>query len=386
MRHMQFIIFFSIVLIVYAGLNYYIYARGMQAIPIQSSWQTAVKVVFWLLVASYIIGRFGERFWLSPLTQIFTRIGSFWLAAMLYFFLIILLIDIIRLIHVIAPIYPDFIARNMVQTKAYLFYGSIALVALILIGGHINAIRPKVKELNISIDKETGKRSSLNIVMASDIHLGTVVGCNRLTRIVKQINDLKPDIVLLAGDIVDEDIAPVIKENMGEGLERIEAPLGVYGITGNHEYIGGVDEAVNYLEKHGVNMLRDEVIKVDSSFYLAGRSDKDKSRFSGEKRKDLDQLLNDVNHSFPIILMDHQPFHLDKAQQAGVDLQLSGHTHHGQMWPLNYITSAIYEVSRGYKQKGDSHFYVSSGVGGWGPPVRTNSVPEIVKIKVEFGD
>jgi len=201
---------------------------------------------------------------------------------------------------------------------------------------------------------------------------------------VNRINALKPDIILFAGDLVDEDLAPVIRHDLGKSLTRLSAPLGVYAITGNHEYIGGADKAVRYLEEHGINVLRDSVVLIGNSFYLAGREDRDKNRFSNKARKNLAELLTGVDMAKPVIMMDHQPFRLDDVAAAGVDLQLSGHTHHGQLWPFNYITKAIFELSWGYKQKDKSHFYVSSGYGGWGPPVRTGNRPELVSIRMKF--
>jgi predicted MPP superfamily phosphohydrolase len=123
---------------------------------------------------------------------------------------------------------------------------------------------------------------------------------------------------------------------------------------------------------------------MDDKFYIIGREDRDKRNFAGTNRKDIENLMQGLDQSLPIIMLDHQPFELDKKEKLGIDLTLSGHTHHGQMWPLNYITKAIYEVSWGYKKKGDTHVYVSSGVGGWGPPVRIGNRPEIVLINVMF--
>jgi predicted MPP superfamily phosphohydrolase len=123
---------------------------------------------------------------------------------------------------------------------------------------------------------------------------------------------------------------------------------------------------------------------MDEKFYIIGREDRDKPRFSSRKRKNTEQLLTNLDKSKPLILLDHQPFEMDIKELMGIDLTLSGHTHHGQMWPLNYITKAIYEVSWGYKKKGNTHIYVSSGVGGWGPPVRIGNRPEIVLINLHF--
>lgn len=220
--------------------------------------------------------------------------------------------------------------------------------------------------------------------MASDIHLGTILGKSFLTKLKNQINRLNPDIILLAGDIIDEDLAAVIKNNVGEELIQLKSKYGVYAITGNHEYIGGVKDAYKYLIAHGVNVLRDRYEKIDDSFYVVGREDRSIRQFAGRQRKELKDIMTGIDKSFPVIMMDHQPFGLNEAQENSVDLQLSGHTHNGQLWPLNFIIEKIYDLGWGYRINGNTHYYVSCGVGGWGPPVRTGSRPEIINIKLNF--
>ncbi|MBI3578844.1 MAG: metallophosphoesterase, partial [Ignavibacteriales bacterium] len=212
----------------------------------------------------------------------------------------------------------------------------------------------------------------------------TIVCKARLEHIVEKINALNPDLVLLPGDVVDEDLGPVIKQNLGETLRKIRSKFGVISITGNHEYIGGVEEAYQYLIAHDIMVLRDSVIKINNSLYVVGREDLSVKQFTGKRRKPLDEIMAGVDKTLPVILMDHQPFRLEDAVQNGVDLQLSGHTHHGQIWPFNFITKKVYEVSWGYKKKGDTHIYVSCGVGTWGPPVRIGNTPEIVNIRLTF--
>lgn len=382
MKSYQFLIFFSIVMLIYASVNYYIYSRAMQAIPADSNFRSWFRWGFLLLASSYVAGRFLERAYLSVFSDMLTWVGAFWLAVMLYGFLMVVLVDLVRLTDYFTGVLPEIM--HTVKFKQNAFFVSSVLIILVVIGGHINAITPRTTTLDIEIDKTAGDLKQLNIAMVSDIHMGTLIGPRRTSKLVDSINSLNPDIILLAGDIVDEDLAPVIRQNLGEALKKLKAPLGVYGITGNHEYIGGAEAAVKYLEAHGIVMLRDSVLKISDAFYVAGREDREKSRFSGKNRKEVSELLANVDKSLPIILLDHQPYSLEKASEAGVDLQLSGHTHHGQLWPLNYITSAIYEVSMGHKQKGKSHFYVSPGFGGWGPPVRTGHRPEIVNIRLRF--
>ncbi len=384
MRTTQFIIFFSIVILLYSAINYYIFSRGMQAIPLDSAFRKWYPWIFVFLASSYIIARFLERAWISPVSDVFTWIGSFWLAIMAYFLIVVLVIDIVRLFHLVLPIYPEFLVRDRAITKFGIFKFSVLLVGVTVLAGYINAISPRVRTLDLNIHKKAGNLKSLHIVMASDIHMGTLIGPRRTMHMVNMINVLKPDIVLFAGDIVDEDLTPVIRHDLGKSLKLVKAPLGVYAITGNHEYIGGAENAVKYLQDHGITMLRDTSILINNSFYIAGRDDRDKPRFSGKERKSLSEVLQAVDMKFPVILMDHQPFLLNDVAAAGVDLQLSGHTHHGQLWPLNYITEAVYELSWGYLKKGESQFYVSCGYGGWGPPVRTGNRPEVVSINITF--
>ncbi len=195
---------------------------------------------------------------------------------------------------------------------------------------------------------------------------------------------LKPDIVLLIGDIIDEDIKPVIRQNLGETLRKIESKYGVFGVNGNHEYIGGVDEACKYLEQHGITMLRDSAIVIANSFVLIGREDISGNRFMGKPRKPLDKIISKIDTSMPNILLDHQPLSLNDAVVNNIDLILCGHTHHGQLWPFNLITKAVYEVSCGYKLKNNTNIYVSCGVGTWGPPIRTSCRPELLNLRLKF--
>jgi len=384
MRTINFIIFFSIFFAVYGLINYYIFIRGWQAIPYDSPLRIYYLIVFLILALSFIVGRVLENYWLSILSDALVWTGSFWLSAMLYFFLIVVLLDISRLVNHWLPFFPSFVSDDYGASKQIAALVAIGVVVVILIVGYINALNPRIKTLHLTIPKSVDGPKTVNIVVASDIHLGTIVGRSRLNHIVDRINELNPDIVLLPGDVFDEDLAPVIRQNLGETLRNIKAPLGVIAITGNHEYIGGVEEACKYLAEHKVLVLRDSALKINNSFYIVGREDRDISRFTDKTRKPLEELMMWVNKGHPVILLDHQPFGLEQAVANGVDLQISGHTHHGQLWPLNFITNKIYEVSWGYKKIGNTHVYVSSGVGTWGPPVRTGNRPEIVNIKLSF--
>ena len=300
-------------------------------------------------------------------------------------FCYLLAIDLLRLVNYIIPFFPEFITRNLQYTKQVIAFIVVGIVLLTVIGARINSMLPRIKTLELTIHKNSPLKE-LNVAVVSDVHLGTIVCNSHFMRIVEKINSLNPDLVLFAGDLVDEDVEPVIRQNLGETLRQINSKYGIYGITGNHEYIGGVEEACKYLVDHGVVMLRDSVVKVADAFTLVGREDISIRQFSGKQRKQLSDLMKDVDTSLPVILMDHQPLHLNEAVDHGADLQLSGHTHHGQLWPFNYIAEAVYEVSWGYKKKGNTHIYVSCGVGTWGPPMRSGNRPEVVNMKLKFGN
>jgi len=382
-RTQIFIIFFSIVIVLYGLVNTYIYIRGLQAISHNSPLRVWFTVIFWFLAASYLAARLIERIALSWLSDGLVWIGSFWMGAMAYFFVILLAIDLLRLVNYLIPFFPDFLTRNLQYTKKVTALIVIGAVFLTVVGAHINSVLPRIQALELMIQKKSPLKE-LNIAVISDVHLGTIICNSHFMRIVDKINSLNPDIVLFAGDLVDEDIEPVIRQNLGETLRQIKSKYGIYGVTGNHEYIGGVEPACKYLTEHGVIMLRDSVVQIDGAFTLVGREDVSIVQFDRKKRRSLGDLIKDVDKTLPIILMDHQPLRLNDAVDNGIDLQLSGHTHHGQLWPFNYITEAVYEISWGYKKKGDTHFYVSCGVGTWGPPMRTGNRPEIVNVKLKF--
>lgn len=394
MRTISFIIFYSIVLTLYALINYYIFIRGWQALPAGSRGRSIYLALFLFLSLTYIAGRILERYWLGPPVNFLVWTGSFWLGAMIYFVLFLVAIDFLRLANLAIPVIPQAWLANIERTRLVLFYGVTAAVLAIIVAAHINTRFIKVNEIDISLsgkgtasnvrEAEDNRMESVTIALISDVHLGSLTPKNQINRIVTRVNSLNPDIILLAGDILDEDVGPVIHRDLGKAIENLYAPLGVYGVTGNHEYIGGVDEAAEYLMSHGIKLIRDSVIKINNSFYLAGREDITINRFSGRNRKSLEEILEATDSGLPVILMDHQPFNLGKAAAAGVDLFVAGHTHHGQLWPFNLITRMVYEISRGPGVVDGMKVYVSNGIGTWGPPMRLGSRPEIVLIRASL--
>jgi predicted MPP superfamily phosphohydrolase len=379
------IFFFSIFFTIYGALNYYIFIRGWQAFSSLPYLKPFYIIIFLTASLSYILARFLSSVLPPLLYNIILWIGSFWFAFMLYFILFLVLIDIIRLSNSIFNFFPLFITHDYNLTKQITLLCVVILSSLIIPGGYLNTRKIVVNNVTMKLPKKSSRINELNVVLVSDFHLTPVNDGKLLSKIVDRINSLQPDIVLMPGDIVDDKINILKERNIGTGLAKIKSSLGVYASNGNHEIISGVEEADKFLKENGIKVLRDSAELINGSFYLIGREDRSISNFTNKKRKPLTEIIKDVNENLPVIILDHTPSGLDEVVNKA-DLQLSGHTHHGQMFPLNLITNLVYEVSWGYLVKGNTQFYVTCGVGTWGPPVRLGSSSEIVNLKIRFVD
>ena len=381
----SFIVFLAIALSIYGFLNYYIIRRGWQALTGHRGLRWAWLSIMILFVASFPLGRIFAALKVDGVAAVGLKLGAFSLALWLHLTLIALLVDLLRLASKITGVVPGFVAADPQRAAFVAFWAGLVIAGGVILGGFINAGRPRVRPLEVAIDKPSPSRPELNIAMASDIHLGTVNGCGRFERIVKMINDLAPDIVLLPGDVVDESVSLPDEERMIGLLQSLEAPLGVYSVVGNHEVYSGLEKNLDYLRRGGVRVLQDEAVLVGGAFWLVGRRDPDSLR-RGERRLPIAEIMDraGVDRTLPIVLLDHQPRHLEQAAEAEVDLQLSGHTHAGQFFPLNLINKVIWEQYWGSLRKGKTQYYVSCGAGTWGPPIRTGSTPEVMRIRVRF--
>jgi predicted MPP superfamily phosphohydrolase len=375
-----FIIFFTL----YTLINSYVLIRGWQALSYFPFLKPFFVIIFLLLSFSYIFVKILAEKLPSFIHDPLLWVGSFWFALLLYFVLFLFLIDLIRLLDHFISFLPVCLSAPTDLVKYYIGMGVTILVLLFAAAGFINRTNFKVKTLELTFMKKNSALTELNIVVFSDLHLSPVNNESFLHKIVKKVNALNPDIILLPGDIVDDKAEILSRNCIGVGLKNLKSKYGVFSSTGNHEFINGVERSVNFAKEFGITVLRDEYVKIDNSFYVVGREDVSKSSFTKERRKKLNDIISQMHDNLPVILLDHTPVKLNEAVENKIDLQLSGHTHNGQMFPLNFITKLIYEVSWGYLKKEDTHFYVSSGVGSWGPPVKLASDAEIVNIKIKF--
>ena len=263
------------------------------------------------------------------------------------------------------------------------FWVQLLFPALIVGAGILNFNHLSVSRYAIEVPGRSATARTLRIVFASDFHLGAATSPRFLPRFVEKVNALDPDLILIGGDMIEGDRPGEGSDDFAAPFRRLKARWGVFGVPGNHEGFGGANRYA-FFAKAGITLLRDEVRKIDGLAYMAGRNDQGRSRPVSSGRKTVTALLAGVPRDLPVILIDHRPTDLDAAAAAGVDIQFSGHTHDGQLFPVNFITARRYELSWGYEKKGPTHIFVSCGVQLWGPRVRTAGVSEIMLVDVTF--
>ncbi len=322
------------------------------------------SILIGLLLASFLllfvnIGRFIDRMPLG-LARWSYDIGSSSIFILLYLVIIFLVLDLGRLVRLVPK---EWVVQN--------FYTSVALLLfmfIVFLFGNIHYHHKERVELNLQTDKPLAK--SVKMVLASDLHLGYHNPRKELSRWVDMINAEQPDLVLISGDIIDMSIRPLKEEKMAEEFHRIQAP--VYACLGNHEYFSKQPDALQFYQEAGIHLLRDSAV-VAGDLCIIGRDDR-----TNRHRKELSSVTQKADMQKYTILLDHQPYHLEEAEQQGVDFQFSGHTHRGQVWPISWITDHLYECSFGDYQRGNTHYYVSSGLGIWGGKYRIGTRSEYV--------
>ncbi len=261
--------------------------------------------------------------------------------------------------------------------RAWRFRACLLLSALIVAAGIVNFRWLRVREFAVEVPRGAATAEKLKIAFAADFHLGRFTSRGFLEDFVRRVNALEPDLVLIGGDVLEGDLKNEATAAWESQFRRIRARYGVYGVPGNHESHGG--NRLGFFKRAGIRLLQDDVVRIDAAVDLAGRIDR-----RGGGRLPVRALLRKAAGGLPVIVLDHRPSDIGNAVDAGVDILLSGHTHHGQLFPANWITGYRYEVSWGHKKIRRTHVFVTSGVQLWGPPVRTAGASEILLLDVAF--
>ena len=359
----------ALILLPLAGLCYMVWHVWV-LLPCSAAWRCLVSVIgigSLLLLFFDVSGRL-DALPLSIVRALY-NIGTSAPIVLLYLVLLFLVLDLGRLCRIVPHEWLYANGRSAIAIAAVL--------AGTFLYGYVH-YRHKVR---VPLEIRTAKPLArpLRVLMASDLHLGYHNDRRELARWVDMMNAERPDLILIADDIIDISVRPLIEENMAAEFRRLQAP--VYACLGNHEYYSGCPQARQFYRDAGIRLLSDEAVEVDSSLVVIGRDDR-----TNRRRKSLATLMSAAKALPPmgesrgafIFLLDHQPYDLGEAEREGIDFQFSGHTHRGQVWPLSWVTDRMYECSWGSHRRGRTQYYISSGLGIWGGRYRIGTQSEYV--------
>ena len=367
MNVLYFFLFVLIFFSLYFGMHYYVYHRLAQGLMLSETVRLYLKIFLLAAALSFIAGEFLSR-WFA--FYLLTYFGSVWLGVIAITFCVFVLKDMAGLI------FP--------QQVKILTISAFGLVLLISGFSLYKGLRlPEVKEIKIRVSKLPPELSGFSIVQLSDLHLGPLRPPGWLEQIVNRTNELAPDLIVITGDLLDNDLGR--GNEFCEVLQQLKSRYGVWAITGNHEYYSGLERFQQICRASGITMLMNEGTTIAGAIELVGINDNTARRFS-EAGSDLKSVLKNGDSARPIILLSHQPDVFDEAVDSGIDLQLSGHTHAGQVPPMDLIVRLYFRYSCGFYQKNHSCLYTTSGTGTWGPPMRLFSSSEIVKVILQRED
>ena len=334
-------------------------------LPLAWGWKVLAVLLmigaFMLLFAS--IFRATDRLPMLLATAVY-EVGTSSLFVLLYLFMLFLVLDVGRLLHLM----PAGWLRQNWWTAGCI----VVLLFGIFFYGNYRYRHKYREEVTLRSTKVT---KPVKLVMLSDLHLGYHNRREELARWVDLINSEKPDLVLVAGDIIDGSMRPLREERMYEEFQRLQVP--VYACLGNHEYFSGEPEAQLFYRNAGIRLLQDTLAE-EGDLCIIGRDDR-----MNRHRLPLGDIVGAANRSKYLILLDHQPYHLEQAEREGIDFQFSGHTHHGQVWPVSWMTDMMYECAFGSYQRGATSYYVSSGMGIWGGKFRIGTRSEYLVLTIE---
>lgn len=336
----------------------------------------------------------------SAVAIVIRRISTYWIGIMLYSLLYVVLFDLLRLI-----------AKHTKLKNTLLFSrGSVISIGSVVVAcavatclyGIFNARNIKVNEYSVTVNKSCGSDKHLKAVLVADLHMGYAIGVDHITNMVEKINAQDPDIVIIAGDIFDNSYDGMDDpEGIKAQLKSIKSKYGVYAVYGNHD----IDEKIlmgftfdwggkqlhsekmtNFMKECNIKLINDESVLINDEFYLVGRRDTDKPGTEDGTRAEISELTKDLDKTKPIFVLSHEPDELQKTADAGADIDFSGHTHDGQLFPGNLTIGLFWENPCGMIKKDNMYSIVTSGVGVYGTFMRVGTDAEICAVDIDFAD
>ena len=359
-----------------------------------------IGLVYLFVVLSVLIAFMAPD---SGFRRFMKLLSNYWLGVLVYAIMTLGIADGVRLIIKYPLKNINFPGREILFSNvgtAVIGTVCAVIISVISIYGVINAGNIQTTKYEISVGKKAGKLKSLNVVLIADLHLGYNIGCRQMEQMAEKINAQNPDLVVVAGDIFDNEYEALDNpDRLAEILRGIHSKYGVYACYGNHDIqekilagftFGGRAkkqssvEMDEFLEKAGFTLLRDEYVLIDNAFYLYGRPDYERPGRGIEERKTAQEITDNMDLSLPVLVIDHEPRELQELADAGVDADLCGHTHDGQLFPGNITIKFLWENACGYLKKDNMHNIVTSGVGLFGPNMRVGTKSEICDIVMHF--
>lgn len=364
--------------LVYGGLHLYFFLRLRAAFTLSMGRQFAVGAVLLLLVSAPLLVRVAERRDYEITAGLLSHVGYLWMALLLLFFAVSLCLECYRLaVYLHARIGRRDLSR-LFPSARFLFLAPLAAAVLLMIYGYAEALRVRTEHLEIATEKLPVGVERFRIVQISDVHVGIIIRGERLQRLLAAAEAAAPDVLVSTGDLVDGQL-----DNLEESLallHRLPARYGKFAVTGNHEFYAGLDRAPANITKAGFRILRGEAVMVAGIIGIAGVDDQVVLQNGDSRPVREAELLSSLPHGTFKVLLKHRPV-TDRDAEGKFDLQLSGHTHGGQIFPFHLMTNLAYNYRRGdFYLPGGGRLHVSRGTGTWGPPVRLFTPPEVTVI------
>ncbi len=375
-----FILFIAVYLSIYGGAHVYGFIKVKQGLAF-GFWPGLLLVVFMaIMVAAPIMVRIAEKFEHNHFAHVLAIIGFTWMGLLFVFVSVLFFFDVYRFFLSMGRFVFQAYFLNITPTAGFSCAVSMLLACIIMGYGFFEARNIRLEHVTVITDKLPKNLDSLKIAQISDVHLGVLVGEKRLKRILDKVKTAKPHILVSTGDLVDGQIDN--PDRLATMLREIVTPHGKYAVTGNHEYYAGLSRSLDFTKKAGFVLLQGEARTLKNLLHIAGVNDP-AGRYQGAASSESEyQVLSNLSSDLFILLLKHQPI-VDKNSANQFDLQLSGHTHNGQIFPFSLMTRLFYKIHPGLTKLQEGSFvYVSRGSGTWGPPVRFLSPPEVTFIEI----
>lgn len=371
-------LFFVAFILIYGCMHVYAFIKARAAFPFGSLSGVFIALFMAAMVFVPMIIRTSEKQGFETMARMLSYTGYLWMGVLLLFCSVSAVMDIYRLVMYCSGLISQRDLSSLMPSPVYSFLLPFVVSISLAVYGYFEAGNIRTEKIVIKTPKISGETGRLTIVQLSDVHLGLIIREERLRRILAEVKKAGPDILVSTGDLVDGQINGL--KGLSEMFREINPKYGKFAVTGNHEFYAGIDQAIEFTRDCGFTLLRGEYS--DGPVNIAGVDDSTANTFGVSRGLPEEKLLSGISGGKFTILLKHKPF--VKSGSTGLfDLQLSGHTHKGQIFPFSFLTKMHYPVDAGYAElEKHSRLYVNRGTGTWGPPIRFLSPPEVTVIEL----